>query len=49
MLQQQLQTCNDCFKIICKNCNWEASFLETQSIQKGEMDCCPECGWKPGN
>ncbi|MBI2034717.1 MAG: hypothetical protein HYT11_03230 [Candidatus Levybacteria bacterium] len=37
-----------CDKISCKKCNWEASEEEVSKIQKGELNACPKCGWKPG-
>lgn len=39
--------CNDCFKIICKQCGWEASDTDVKQIQSGIMTACPECGWSP--
>lgn len=40
--------CVTCFKIICKQCGWEAQECDVLLIQKGEMTACPDCGWKPG-
>ncbi|MFH0937253.1 MAG: hypothetical protein V1808_03085 [Candidatus Daviesbacteria bacterium] len=36
-----------CKKIKCKKCSWEASDEEAKKVVKGEITCCPECGWKP--
>lgn len=45
----------NCQKIRCggkkedgTDCGWEAKDEDAKKIQKGEMTCCPECGWKPG-
>jgi hypothetical protein len=43
------EDCAICYKIICKQCGWEASDTEVVQIQKGEITACPECGWRPGN
>lgn len=40
-------TCIDCFKIICRQCGWEADDVAVVQIQKGELIACPTCGWKP--
>lgn len=42
------EPCDICYKIICKQCGWEAQDCDVLAIQKGEMNACPECGWKPG-
>jgi len=39
--------CDICYKIICKQCGWEACDAEVLAIQKGEITACPDCGWKP--
>ncbi len=41
--------CNACYRIICKQCGWEATDEEVSRIQKGELAACPVCGWKPGD
>jgi DNA-directed RNA polymerase subunit RPC12/RpoP len=49
-LMEKMQTtieCVDCFKIVCKQCGWEATDMDVIKIQKGEMTACPVCGWKP--
>lgn len=43
------QTCETCYQIACKKCDWVASDEEVELIQKGEMTACPKCGWKPGD
>jgi hypothetical protein len=40
--------CQVCYKIICKQCHWEADDSAVAQIQCGAMTACPECGWKPG-
>lgn len=40
--------CDVCYKIICKQCQWEADDDAVSQIQCGIMTACPECGWKPG-
>jgi len=39
--------CDICYKIICKQCKWEANDEEVAQIQQGELTTCPICGWKP--
>lgn len=40
---------SECKKIKCGNpeCDWEASDVEAEKVQQGEITCCPKCGWKP--
>ena len=40
-------TCEACFRIICRNCNWIAKKEEVALVQKGLLTSCPQCGWKP--
>lgn len=40
--------CDICYKIICRQCGWEADDGAVLQIQKGEMTACPLCGWQPG-
>lgn len=42
------EVCAICYKIICKDCGWEADEVAVLKIQNGEITACPECGWKPG-
>ena len=39
--------CDICYKIICKQCGWEADDEAMMAIQKGTITVCPECGWCP--
>lgn len=43
---------NSCEKIKCCNkeieCSWEATDEEAEKVSRGEITCCPKCGWKPG-
>lgn len=41
------KNCETCFKIICRNCKWEACEAEIEQIQKGDLTNCPQCGWSP--
>ena len=43
------ETCEICYKIICKQCKWEADERAVAQIQSGVMTACPLCGWKPGD
>jgi hypothetical protein len=43
-----MEDCTTCYKIICKQCGWEARDCDVLAIQKGEMTTCPDCGWQPG-
>jgi hypothetical protein len=47
MKEKNTESCDICYKIICKGCGWEASGEEVLKIQKGELTACPVCGWKP--
>jgi len=49
MKKQEDTHCASCFKIICKQCGWEASDEEVVQIQNETLPACPVCGWKPGN
>jgi len=40
-------TCDMCYQIACKKCDWVANDKEVVSIQKGDMTVCPKCGWQP--
>jgi len=40
--------CDNCYKIICRNCLWKAEDTEVLSIQSGEISACPICGWELG-
>jgi DNA-directed RNA polymerase subunit RPC12/RpoP len=42
------EDCHVCYKIICKQCKWEADARAVEKIQCGEITACPDCGWKPG-
>lgn len=44
---KQKEECAICYKIICRQCGWEASEDEVLLIQKQELTVCPICGWKP--
>jgi DNA-directed RNA polymerase subunit RPC12/RpoP len=44
---KQKENCDICYKIICRQCGWEADDDAVLKIQKGEITACPECGWKP--
>lgn len=39
--------CEVCYRIVCRDCGWEATDEEVLLIQKEEMTSCPICGWKP--
>jgi len=39
--------CDECYKIICKICKWEASEKELEDIRSGVLENCPVCGWSP--
>lgn len=41
------ENCEECFKIKCKNCGWEASEREVQKVQSGKLKTCPDCGASP--
>lgn len=41
------QSCQACYRIICKECNWTASEEEVLQIQQGLLTKCPVCGWRP--
>ncbi len=41
--------CDICYKIICRNCKWEANPEETAEISKGNLTNCPICGWSPSS
>lgn len=40
-------SCDTCYQIACKKCDWKASDMEALEIQKGKLTNCPKCGWKP--
>lgn len=40
-------TCEVCFKIVCKQCGWEPNDIEVEQIQKEIVTNCPHCGWSP--
>jgi hypothetical protein len=42
------EDCVVCFKIVCRNCQWEPSDEEVIQIQAGKLTACPQCGWVPG-
>ncbi len=41
------QDCKVCYKIICRQCQWEASNDDIVRILKREIIACPGCGWSP--
>lgn len=43
------KTCDICFRIACKKCDWVATDEEVELVQKEILKECPKCGWKPGN
>lgn len=43
------ETCEECFKIKCGQCGWEAADEDVAQIQAGNLTACPVCGWKPGD
>jgi len=43
------ETCEECFKIKCGQCGWEATDEDVTKIQCGKLTACPVCGWKPGD
>jgi len=45
--QQTNTSCQTCYRIACKQCDWVASKEEVVQIQQGLMTACPFCGWKP--
>jgi len=46
-MKNRPKDCEICYKIICKQCGWEANDEEVLKIQKGIITACPECGWEP--
>lgn len=48
-MDAQINNCETCFKIICRNCNWQANKQEADEITKGNLKNCPKCGWRPNN
>jgi hypothetical protein len=46
-MKSKKENCDICYKIICKQCGWEASDEDVLQIQKGQITACPECGWEP--
>ena len=44
-----MNNCDDCYKIICQNCQWEAKPKDILAIQAGFLKECPVCGWVPGD
>lgn len=46
--QPDTETCEACFQIRCKKCQWIATDQDVFAIQQGQMSACPVCGWKPG-
>lgn len=48
IINNSLPTGENCSKIKCKKCSWEASENEAQQVTEGKLTCCPRCGWKPG-
>lgn len=43
------QSCKTCYKIICKQCKWEADDDAVMQIQSGKITACPVCGWSPSD
>lgn len=43
-----LPTGENCSKIKCKKCSWEANESQVEQIKRGDLKSCPECGWSPG-
>lgn len=41
------ENCEDCLKVRCRRCSWEANNEEVSLIQKEILTSCPKCGWKP--
>lgn len=41
------RSCDICFRIACKACDWVASDEEVERVQKGVLAACPQCGWIP--
>lgn len=46
---KETNSCEICYRIACKQCDWVASEEEVIAIQQGELSACPQCGWKPNN
>jgi len=46
MKKQEIE-CVNCFKIICRQCGWEADDKAVLLIKQGNITACPECGWVP--
>jgi hypothetical protein len=42
------KTCEECFKIKCRECGWEHDDEQVVLIKKEILMSCPVCNWAPG-
>ena len=43
-IKQKQADCEDCFKIKCRNCDWEPDGKELAKVLAGQLINCPDCG-----
>ena len=48
VIVEDQRECEECYKIVCRGCQWEPSDDELRQIQNGDLTVCPRCGWSPG-
>ncbi len=48
-MNENNQSCQTCYRIACRKCEWVANEEEVFQIQQEILICCPVCGWKPGD
>lgn len=48
-MNKNQQTCETCYRIACRKCDWVANAEDVIQIQKQILTACPQCGWKPGD
>lgn len=41
--QKQDKNCEECYKIKCKNCDWEPDNSEVELLNHGILTKCPDC------
>lgn len=42
-----MENCEECFRIRCNKCGWEANDKEALLVKKEILIKCPVCGWSP--
>lgn len=47
MDNQGKNSCEICYKIVCRKCGWEPNDNEVSLIQSGVIEACIVCGWSP--